>query len=557
MLEYFKKVGVQIFDFLDNLSVVKKVAVLGTLVAIAGTIAAMFHWAGQESFKPLMTNLAPDDSAAIIRVLRDKNIPFRVEEGGKNISIPPERVYDLRLELATLGMPQSGVIGYEVFDKQALGTTSFVQKLNRKRALEGELIRTIRTIKGVKRARVHLAIPKKSAFLSESKPPSASVVVDLEPGFKLNEKQIHGIGVMVSSAVSGLEISAVAIVDSSGRQLSKATHDPLVALSATQHEYKRKVETDLEDRVIRLLEPIVGEGRVVARISTEIDFSEIVEDQTIYDPDGAAVSSQEKLDNSANGERPSPVGAAGATANLPGEDPANNNIKTNTTNVRSITNYSVPKTVKRTRKQVGKVEKISVAVVLDNQQIKEKDKDGKVLAKSVPWSPEKLSELQGIISKALGLDSKRGDSIDLKSMSFTREDFEEAQRLIEENERRDYIENLILYSVIGLIILLFFFFVVRPFIKWITENTIDSVDSFLPQTIEELERMQRESNLPGLEEAMPVLPEKIDPDKVEGEMIKEKIITLVDSNPSKAALILRDWVKIEKPSKDEADQAGA
>jgi flagellar M-ring protein FliF len=183
-----------------------------------------------------------------------------------------------------------------------------------------------------------------------------------------------------------------------------------------------------------------------------------------------------------------------------------------------------------------------VAVVVDGKQVKSVDKAGVTSTKIEAWPGDKLKEFQDIVASAAGIDPKRGDTLEIKNMEFTREDFDEAQRIIAENERKSYIQNIVIWGVVGLVISLFFFLVVRPFIKWITENTIDSVDTFLPQTIEELERMQKNAALPGLEESVPVLPEKVDPEKVEGEMIKEKIITLIDANPHKAALILRDWL---------------
>jgi flagellar M-ring protein FliF len=178
-------------------------------------------------------------------------------------------------------------------------------------------------------------------------------------------------------------------------------------------------------------------------------------------------------------------------------------------------------------------------------------------AKTEAWSAEKLQEFEQLVSTAVGIDRKRGDTLEIKNMEFRTEDFEEAQRVIAEHEKKAYVQNLVIYGVIGLTIILFFLFVVRPFIKWITENTIDSVDTFLPQTIEELERLQKNSALPGMEDAVPVLPEKLDPEKVEGEMLKEKIITLVDGNPHKAALILKDWLHLEAAKKAAKPEEGA
>ena len=186
---------------------------------------------------------------------------------------------------------------------------------------------------------------------------------------------------------------------------------------------------------------------------------------------------------------------------------------------------------------------MTLAVVVDGKAVRAPAGAAAGAPKQIEsWSPEKIKEFEAIVASAVGIDRKRGDTLEIKNMEFSREDFDEAERMIAESERKSYIQNMITYAVIGLIIVLFFLLVVRPFIKWITENTIDSVDSFLPQTIEELEKMQRNASLPGMEDTIPVLPEKLDPDKVEGEMIKEKIITLVDSNPHKAALILKEWL---------------
>jgi flagellar M-ring protein FliF len=458
----------------------------------------------------------------------------------------------LRLELASMGLPQTSVVGYEVFDKQSLGTTSFVQKVNQKRALEGELTRTIATIKGVRRARVHLAMPQKSTFVEDQKKSTASVAVELDPGMVLSEKQIYGIGNLVAKAVEGMDVTDVVIVDGNGKVLSKNASDPLAQATATQLEFQQKKEEEYEKRIESILSRVVGEGRVVAKVSAELDFAQVNETQTIYDSEGSAVRSVEKRNDAASGTRPGPYGLSGAASNQPGQPPAaNGEVKTETTKSNEVTNYEVPQTVRRTTKPTGSVKRLSVAVVIDGKTVKTTGKDGVVTSKVEAWSEEKLKEFGDIAMNAVGLDKKRGDTIEIKNMEFTREDFDEAQRFIAEKEHRSYVQNIVMYAVIGLIIGLFFLVVVRPFIKWITENTIDSVDTFLPQTIEELERLQKNATLPGLEETVPVLPDKIDPEKVEGEMIKEKIITLVDANPHKAALILKDWLHVKAAPKDE------
>ena len=551
MDNYFDKVFTQIKNFLKTLGPQKIMATVVTGILILGGMGALFFWAGNTTYVPLMSNLNPEDANNIIRVLREKHIPFKLDITGKNVSIPTESVYELRLELATMGLPQSSVVGYEIFDKQTLGTTSFLQKINQKRAQEGELMRTINTIRGVKRSRVHLATPTRSTFVEDQKKTTASVVLDLDSGVRLNEKQVYGIGNLVARGVEGLDVTDVVIMDSDGKVLSRNPSDPLAAATATQLDYQNKIENDFEARIESVLSHVVGEGRVVAKVTADLDFSQVNETQTLFDADGSAIRSVEKHNDSMNGTRPGSQGAAGNAANTPGQAsaPQNNEIKTETSKNNETTNFDIPQTIRKTSRSVGSIRHLSVAVVLDGKTVKVVGKDTKVTSKVEPWPAEKIKEFEDIAAGAIGLDRKRGDSIEVKSMEFTHEDFEEAQRVVAEKENKSYVQNLMIYGVIGLIVMLFFMFVVRPFIKWVTENTIDSVDTFLPQTIEELERMQKNQNLQTLEDIVPLLPENADPAKVEGEMIKEKIITLIDANPHKAALILKDWLHRESPTK--------
>ncbi len=535
----------------------KKLAMASTALAIALGVGGLFLWAGNRAYAPLMTNLSPEDSANVLRVLRDKNVPFRVDASGKNISVSPESIDQLRMELAIMGMPQSSVVGYEVFDKSSLGQTSFVQKINQKRALEGELIRTINSIHGVRRSRIHLAIPTKSTFVEDQRKPSASVVVDLEPGSLLNDKQIYGIGNLVARAVEGLDPTDVVIVDSLGKTLSKNSGDAMSHLSSSQREHQQTVERELERRVEEMLGRVVGDGHVVARVTADLDFSAVTERQTTYDQDGAAVRSKQENNQSMEGFRPVASGVAGAQSNQPMAQAQPASTRTTDTKINGgITNYAIPETVKTTTKAPGTLKRLSVAVVVDGKIVKAKNADGVVESKSEAWSPEKLKEFESIIASAVGIDRKRGDSLEVKNMEFNQADFTEAEALLAEREKKAYIQSLMLYAGMGLIIVLFFFMVVRPFIKWITDNTSDGVESFLPQTLEELEKLQKgSSSLPGLEDVVPSMPDQIDPEKIESDMVKEKIVTLVDANPQKAALILKDWLIL--PSSGSAERKPA
>jgi flagellar M-ring protein FliF len=543
--EYLLKVGSQIREFIVGLSPGRKLGLIATMAFVVVAMTGLFMWAGQKTYRPLMTNLTPEDANSVMRVLRERKIPFRVDDGGQVIEIPPEYLYDLRLELATLGLPESGASGYELFDNQSLGTTSFVQKINQKRALEGELIRTIQTMNGVRRARIHLALPEKSAFMDEQKKPTASVVLDLAPGTRLDKRQVYGVGVLVARAVEGLEVDDVVIVNASGAVLSENHRDPLVAKTATQHDFQGKIERNYERRIEEMLGRVVGEGRVVARVTADLDFSQVTETQTLYDSDSPAIRSEQRNIQNMSGTRPG-AGVPGAVANAPGEggQGAFPEIRQNTERAREVTNYEIPQTVRRTIRPFGSVKRLSVAVVVDGREVRVSDDRGRGLASETQaWSPDDIEEFKALVESAVGLDPRRGDTISVRNMEFHQTDFAHAEQLIAESERRAYMKNMLIYSVIGLIIALFFIFVVRPFIKWITENTIDSVDTYLPQTVEELEKLQKNAHLPGLEGTAPIIPDSIDPEKVEGEMIRERILTLIDQNPRKAAMVITEWFK--------------
>jgi flagellar M-ring protein FliF len=541
VIEFVKKTSVQISDFFKGLSGGRKVALVLTLIAVFTSFVSLYFWAGSTAYQVLGTNLAAEDATNIMRILREKKIPFKVENDGKTVMIPPEAVYDLRLELATMGLPQTGVVGYEVFDKQSFGQTSFVQKINQKRALEGELMRTINNLKGVKRSRVHLAMPTKSTFIEDQKRPTASVVLDIEPGVQVTDKQITGISHMIASAIEGMEIGDVTIVDHNGKMLSKNTNDPLAAQTATMLEYQQKLEADYEKRVDEILTRVVGEGKVVAKVALDLDFTQQSETQTQYDAEGSAVKGQQKESQVMDGSRPVATGAAGAASNTPGPASATPEVRSNTQKVYETTNYAVPEKITRATKPVGAIKKMSVAVLVDGLYNKDATKEGSqpVFQK---WSDEKLAEFKTIVASSVGLDLKRGDVIEIKNMEFRREVLEDAEAQIAAFERRKMMMHLVQYAVIGLSIALFFLFVVRPFVKWLTDNTVENMESFLPRTIEELEKASSDADLAAIEDVMPVIVDKVDPEKVEGEMIKEKVVTLIEGNPQKAALILHEWV---------------
>jgi flagellar M-ring protein FliF len=555
-VEFFNRVFKTVSAFFQGLSPGRKLSFIAISIGLLVAFGFLFVWASRTTYSPLVSNLSPEDSTQVIRYLRDKKIPFIVDETGKSVSVPPEKVYDLRLELASSGLAQTGVVGYEVFDKQSFGATSTVQRINEQRALEGELIRTINHIKGVERSRVHLAIPQKSAFLEEDKKPTASVILDLAPSFNPSEEQIRGMQRLVSSAVKGLELNAVTIISNSGKQLSQNSDDPEAAFAAATMDYQRKFEQKMEAKVQSLLSTVVGEGKVVAKINADFDFSREAKTETLFDGENVATRSVDKDVDSMQGTRPLPNGQPGVRAQVPGAENqiANNPIASNSTQRnREVVNYEVPTTTKRTEKPMATLRRLSVAVMVDAQPVRDPASEGGV--KFEKLDEAKLAEFRSIVANAVGWDKDRDPAIEVKSIPFFKEDLDAATQAAQLAERNRLIANLAQWVAIGLIFTLFFLFVVRPFIKWVTENTVDSVEDFLPQTLEELERVQSKQVAQSLEDILPEIEEKVDPEKVQSEMIKEKVVSLVNDNPHKASQILHEWIIQKTEEKNDKETA--
>ncbi len=534
---------VNISDSFQEFSFGRKVGIVVFSLLTLSVIVAMFIWVSKANYVNLLSNLNSTDSTSIIRYLKDKKIPFKVSADGAAVMIPQDYVYDLRLELASGGLAQTSVVGYEIFDKQDFGATSLAQKINKKRATEGELVRTINYIKGIKRSRVHLAIPKTSPFLSDNTKPTASIVLDLKNGFEMTEQHIRSIQNLVSSSVQSMEADSVSIVSTTGKQLSRNIKNPAAILAAEQLDYQRKYEDALEKKIIAILGPVAGEGRVIAKVSADLDFSREVENKTLFDGDNATPRSVSKDYDSMSGSRPISGGVPGAQSQVPdieGVEQRQNTVRNQTNRNRDIMNYEIPQTIIKKEKPMATLRKISVAIMLNGKSIQTNAAVDREIA-SGEWSEDKIEKFKLLAANAVGWTKGRDPDIEIKVMKFFKEDLESANLLWEAAQQKELYAAIVGWAAIGLLFTLFFIFVVRPLIKWIVENTGESVEEFLPQTLEELEAKQA-ANFPGMEALLPEIEEKVDPIKVQGEMIREKIIGLVSDSPHKAAQVVHEWI---------------
>ncbi len=559
MQDILEKIFRNLKDFFIGLDSTKKLGFIIVTCMILAAMTGIVVWASKTRFDTLYTDLNKEDARKIAILLEEKKIPYQASNDGKTISIPEDMVGIWRLEIAKIGTSFSGTVGYEVFDKQSFGTTSFVQKVNKQRALEGELVKTIMYIQGVKRARVHISIPESSPFIAEKKSPTASVILELNNGVSLTPSEIKGVGSLVASSVEEMRPENVVILDDRGKKLSENIGDSMTALTANRLALEAQLNQKYERQIEEILTKVVGDGKVIAKVTVDLDFTESVATETKYDNENSAVVSEVKNAQNVNGSRPSPQGMAGARSNLPGEEPQPGVAETKNTVTKELTtkNFNVPTTVTQSRKPSASVRAISAAVMIDGKRIPTLgedgvpmlDKNGNAIMKYEKWSEADLQNFSQIVASTLGTSDKRGDKLVIKNMEFAHEDMSVADAMLKDQANRELIKNIVKYLAVGLTISLFFFLVVRPFIQWVTDNTIETVEDFLPRTLEELEKVQTNQRLPGLEDALPQIEEKLNPEKIEGNMLREKIIALVENNPEKAAQIIHEMIHSSESDK--------
>ena len=544
MKEFFNTLSAQIQDFYKSLTPTKRVSLVSSMAVVLAAAATILFITSGSDYKTLVQNTPPEQVSVILNILRTKKIPHRVEDNGRRITVPQTYLHSTQMTIMSeAGSGRIGQIGLELFDKQDFGTTSYAQKINYQRALQGELARAINSLQAVNRSKIILAIPKKKTFFEKNFDATASVVLELHPGQVMQEEQVRGITFLVANAVEGMRPENVTVVDSRGKVLSKK-YDPSIAGSAQLMDIKKKVETHFEERIESILARVVGEGKVMARVNTDLNPQQVSLVQEDVDPDRTAVRSISTSEESVQGNRSNPTGVPGARANLPGAEEAGRvNFNQDVSKEVKTTNYAVPKTVRNIVESAGTIKKVSVAVMVDGVWQNVKGEDGKEGRQWAPRDEEDLKRFETMIKNIIGFDAKRGDSISVENFQFREEDFVEADRLVKTIHREKLIRFLASWALAGFGLALIFFVLVKPFIRWVTDSFYDSIDDMLPKTIEELEELHGVDNsLPGMSAAMPVLEEPVDPEKAESEILRERIMAIMDEDETKAAGAFSLWL---------------
>ena len=497
------------------------------LLTIAG-IGAMVWWAQSIDYQVLYSNLALDDASAVCDRLREMKIPYRLESGGTAVLVPASQVYDLRMELAAGGLPQGAGVGFEIFDESKFGMTEFLQKINFRRALQGELARTIGQLSEVTACRVHLSIPEKTIFTDHKEATKASVVVTLQSGRSLSRRQVQGVIRLVASSVEGLSPDHVTVLNSAGELLSSPSDEEDGAISASQAEYSRSLVRNYEQRVQSMLDGVLGPGKSIVRVDADIDFRRVERTEQKVDPDAVAVLAEQRTTEKSSGSTPG-GGIPGVLSNTPGvpQGVAGRGSSSSAEKQNESVNYEVSKTVSRIVEPTGIIKKLSVAVMVDGSY--KADDTGKEVYE--PRSAEELKHLEDLVRTAVGVDLERGDRLVLTNIPFQRDKVEEPEE--PGVDYAGYIPTIIKYLMPLAVVIFAFLFILKPLLTTVRSTPVLPSTSF-PRSVSQLEgREDGGALLAGTAGTPTALPGTGGPSEVS---------ELVRANPGQAAGIVKDWM---------------
>jgi len=507
-------------------------------ILIAGSVMGIIFvskWANQPEYATLFSDLEPQDSAAVIERLKDMKISYQIRGDGSVIAISPSSmVHEVRMSLAGEGVPKGGVVGFEIFETTDLGSTTFQEKVKFTRAIQGELERTINSLDAVNASRVHIAQPERSVFANRGNKPTASVMLRLRAGGDLDQSQIRGITHLVAGSIEGLAVEDVTILDARGTLLTQVDSDEQsLQLEATQLAYQREVEQGYARRIEQMLSRVLGPGKAVARVSAEMDFSFSEREEESFDPGGQVLRSERSVQEGIGATQRG--GVPGVVSNLTDDvDLLAAPGGSSSSRTESVRNYEVSRAVSRVTSPRGRMLKLSVAVVVDGTP------DAMAAENQfVPIEPEMISQLESLVRSAVGYDPSRGDTVTVENVAFSTPamDFNE---MFDAQATQDMIFNTIFRVGPILFLLLFFFIVVRPLVKFLVTPTDAEVDleRLLPTGIKELEQeLQAERTRAA---AVPENQSAIDMSQLEELMAENSRV--VQENPHQAALLIRYWL---------------
>lgn len=501
------------------MNVTQRVVLSALLVVILIGFISMMVWIQRPHFVVLYSNLTPETAGEIVDRLKEQNVKYNLTKNGTTIEVPSKQVYDLRIQLARDGLPEQGETGYELFDTNKLGMSDFMQKISYRRALEGELMRTIQQMEEIEFARLHIVIPEPSLFEEDKQEPTASIVLKLRPNANLGKQQIKGIAYLVAGSVEGLKAENVTIVDSYGNILSDQTEqDSVVGLTASQLEMKKSVDLYLANKVQSLFDQVLGAGNSVVRVDADLDFKQVNKTVESYDPDNTSVRSEEIISEA-------------------------NPVDTNQTGTmeHTTTNYELNRTVENVLESSGNIRRLSVAILVNGIQKVTKTADGQEQVEIVPRTDDELNQLANIARNAVGFYEQRNDQLTITPFNFDTSQADREMQELKEYERRQMIMSIIHKAVLGLIVLIFLLYV-----RSILRKVAKRVPAKPEQPELDVEHMVELSKKNAPVEDEDLLREMTLEESQESKIAKqqhEKIKEFAHAQPEEMSKLIRTWIE--------------
>ena len=556
MNEMFARYKEMVSSLFQRLTMQQRIFIGATAFVLVMGFVGFILWVNSTDYRILYSNLGPEDANRIVQTLQAEKVPYKLEDGGKTVTVPEDQVYGLRIKIAGEGGLVGTGIGFEIFDEVKVGVTDFVQKINYQRALQGELSRTISEFPNVDFARVHLVVPRHSLFIEEQQSPSASVVLKLKDTNRtMDAREVQGIVNMLIMSVEGLDKSRVSITDNTGKSLYFPEEDSIAGMTQTQREHRTKVEQSLERRISELLTPVLGPGKSIAKVNAELDFSQRTIRRELYDPDKTVVRSEQRSEESQRG-----------VANLEGGSPdvnfrgdgLNGAVSTQDGQRENrTTNYEINKEEQNIVAQMGTVNRMTVAVVVDGTYKKDEGEQWQF----VPRSQEEIDRIRNLVSQAVGFDRARGDIIEVTCMPFG-----DSELPIEPNVAQivaDYADRLGKPLLNALLVFLFLMLVVRPVVLALLKPKVEAGEILeglegLPSAEEQLAlyEAQEEAARVAADEAAKaaeLMEQGFPEDDIDEfgmmqrlEDMKAYVLQIAEHNMEQTLSILRGWLKDEQ-----------
>ncbi len=520
-----------LFTLIKEWPLSRKIALVAVSCISIALFAVIIIQARTADYQLLYANLAEKDAASVVAWLKGERIDYQLKNNGKNIWISANNLYETRLNLASNGLPSGSGVGFEVFDKQSFALTDFVQKVNYTRALQGELARTITSLKPVEATRVHLALPEKRLFKNQQKDATASIIITLAKGSSLDKNQVQGIIHLVSGSVEGLSPEEVTVIDSFGKVLEGSVKpDEDQRFSVDMLVFQQELERRLESRAQDLLDKTMGLSQAMVRVTADLDFAKVEKTEELFDGEEPVIRS-EQTSNENNGSSGA-GGIPGVESNLQGNSMGQAGGAPPSSKSTRVTNYEISKTISKTVNPTGTIKNISVSVLLADKIIPAKDEESQPTSET--RTEKELLAIQTMVASALGLNTERGDIINVASMPFmTASDDQMLAEGMPKNLLYEYLP-LVKIGLLSLGALLFYFLLVRPIIKTMKTEVTDHNKTVtdLEQAVLDMKEAKEDARR-GTE------------DDTDEDIIPDSVITLrneVMNNHVPTAYIIKNWI---------------